>query len=208
LMVQLDLGHLPAGLYPRADGLLQYFQCPNELTCPDAGESFIPFNLSQLVRVISATGLRPAIAPDGFEPHPVRRVARWIKFWDLPSGEEHERLGLVYDYQFSPGMHQTTVAWPDGGVPPSAPLTEPNDGSGGLASAIASAARGDKLGGWPVWTQAVEYPACPKCGAEMRYLLQLDWHDHLPETFGDLGTAQVTFCPAHPDVLTAAWQCG
>jgi hypothetical protein len=64
---------------------------------------------------------------------------------------------------------------------------------------------GDKLGGWPAWVQSVEYPDCPRCGNRMAYLLQIDSEDHVPIMFGDLGTAHVTQCRQHPNVLAFRW---
>ena len=63
----------------------------------------------------------------------------------------------------------------------------------------------DKLGGWPAWVQAVEYPDCPRCGNQMVYVLQIDSEDHVPIMFGDLGTGHVTQCRQHPDVLAFGW---
>jgi hypothetical protein len=140
--------------------------------------------------------------------YPLRSVARWAEFWDLPSAAEHELLGLEYTYEFLPGYSNSTVAWRDGGVARSEPFRQANDAqTPGLAEAIADAAEGDKLGGWPRWVQSVEYPRCPDCGAEMRYLLQLAWHDNLPVDLGDLGTGHLTYCPSHPRMLTFAFQC-
>ncbi|MBS1793555.1 MAG: DUF1963 domain-containing protein [Acidobacteria bacterium] len=65
----------------------------------------------------------------------------------------------------------------------------------------------DKLAGWPMWSQGVEYPSCPDCGAAMRLVFQLDSDDHLPFMYGDYGCAHLTQCPAHKDRLAFAWAC-
>jgi hypothetical protein len=206
LMIQLDLARMPPGLYPLSEGVLQYFQCAQP-GCPAEEESAAAFNSSQLLRIIANAGLHTPKVPADVTPHPTRVVARWVVLWDLPSPEEHERLGLTYTYGFSPGMTKTTVAWPDGHVNTTPPIEEPADGSAGLAESIAQAADGDKLGGWPRWVQSVELPRCPQCDREMQYLMQLDWHDNIPDTFGDLGTGHITFCPLHPEKLAFAYQC-
>jgi hypothetical protein len=205
-MVQLDVAHLPQGLFPIQAGLLQHFQCANWPACTSAS-GYLPFGRAQLLRVVENNALRTSPAPPGVTPYPVRPVARWNEFWDLPAAEEHERLGLEYEYEFLPGVTKTSVAWHEGGVARSDPVVQSNGEERGLAETIADAAGGDKIGGWPKWVQRVEYPRCPECSAEMRFLLQLGWHDNLPESFGDLGTGYLTFCPSHPRMLAFAYQC-
>lgn len=68
-------------------------------------------------------------------------------------------------------------------------------------------ATGDKLGGWPAWVQGVEYPDCPRCGARMALLFQLDSEENVPWMFGDVGCGHVTRCPAHPDEVAFGWAC-
>ena len=51
---------------------------------------------------------------------------------------------------------------------------------------------GEKLGGWPMWVQSVEYPSCPECGAEMTLLFQIDSERNLPYMFGDVGCGHIT----------------
>ena len=98
------------------------------------------------------------------------------------------------------------MAWREGGVAPDEPLVEDNSGPV-LADAIANAAEGDKLRGWPLWVQSVNYPICPNCGSEMLYLFQLGYHGHLPVDLGDYGTGYLFYCPTHPRMLTFAYQC-
>jgi|JI10StandDraft_1071094.scaffolds.fasta_scaffold388723_2 hypothetical protein len=66
---------------------------------------------------------------------------------------------------------------------------------------------GHKLGGWPFWVQGVEYPSCPRCSEEMRYVLQLDFEPPLEDLFGDSGCGHVSQCPSHPEVLAFTWAC-
>jgi hypothetical protein len=208
LMLQFDVSHLPRGLYPLPAGLLQYFQCDEWSSCSTAIEAYRAFSKGKIVRIIEGDDLRTPPVPPGMTPFPLRSVARWAEFWDLPSPEEHGRLGLEYAYDFQPGYTRSTVAWRDGGTPRSGWFGQRNDDpTPGLAESIGQAAEGDKLGGWPLWVQSVDYPLCSACGAEMRYVLQLDWYDNLPFDFGDCGTGHLTYCPSHPENLTFAFQC-
>jgi len=52
-----------------------------------------------------------------------------------------------------------------------------------LAEAISTAAAGDELGGWPRWSQGVEYPSCPRCAARMALVFHLDSEDNFPRRY-------------------------
>ena len=207
LMFQFDLARLPGGLFPLVEGYLQYFQCSRYGTCEVAQqEDWLPFGRRKLVRILEGSDLQTSAIPEALKPFPLLQIARWEPCWDLPGTAEHERLGLEYHYEFSTGITHTTVAWQEGGVLPGEPLVQDND-KPGIAEAIAEAANGDKLGGWPRWVQSVEYPACPECGSEKTYLLQLGYWDHLPIDLGDYGTGQMFYCAEHPRRLTFTFQC-
>lgn len=66
---------------------------------------------------------------------------------------------------------------------------------------------GEKLLGWPLWIQDVEYPDCRICGTRMEMLFQIDSEQNLPYTFGDAGTGHITQCPAHSRELAFARAC-
>lgn len=66
---------------------------------------------------------------------------------------------------------------------------------------------GEKLLGWPLWVQAMEYPDCRICGRRMEMLFQMDSQQSLPWMFGDLGTGHVTQCPEHREELAFGWAC-
>lgn len=66
---------------------------------------------------------------------------------------------------------------------------------------------GEKLLGWPLWVQSVEYPACRTCGERMEVLFQVDSEQNLPYMFGDAGIGHVTQCPNHPGELAFGWAC-
>ncbi|MCW8130798.1 MAG: DUF1963 domain-containing protein [Planctomycetota bacterium] len=66
---------------------------------------------------------------------------------------------------------------------------------------------GEKLLGWPLWVQGVEYPNCPDCGARMQHLFQLDSEKNLDYMFGDMGCGHITQCRNHPRRLAFGWSC-
>lgn len=66
---------------------------------------------------------------------------------------------------------------------------------------------GDKLSGWPLWIQDVEYPSCPECGKTMRLVFQIDSDDNTDINLGDTGCGHLTQCPDHKHVLAFGWAC-
>jgi hypothetical protein len=80
-----------------------------------------------------------------------------------------------------------------------------------------STGTGDKVLGWPLWTQGVEYPPCPQCGQPMRMVLQINNDGHTSgepgyqSFFGQLfagdGNGHVFQCRTHTGVMTFAWAC-
>jgi hypothetical protein len=66
-------------------------------------------------------------------------------------------------------------------------------------------ASGDKLGGWPDWPQNLDYLACPQCQRRMDVIFQFGPYSTLPHCFMDGGTAWVSQCAEHPDVLALNW---
>ncbi|MDY7007605.1 MAG: DUF1963 domain-containing protein [Cyanobacteriota bacterium] len=67
---------------------------------------------------------------------------------------------------------------------------------------------GDKLAGWPLWIQGIEYPNCPICTEKMRLVFQLDSNDNLPFMFGDSGCGHITQCKYHKSQVAFGWACG
>ena len=76
---------------------------------------------------------------------------------------------------------------------------------------------GDKLLGWPKWSQGGEVPVCPDCGKPMEMLLQInnDGHvgggpaggSHFGQLFAGDGNGHVWRCPDH-EHMTFSWACG
>lgn len=192
--LQLALGELPerAG-FPLRDGLLQLFYCSNDDRC----DSWEPFSGTHSIRRVSAGSLTE-VPPPSVDSFPKRVIAGWSEVQDYPSSEEHEALGLRYNYDFDRGY--VDVHCDD----PAIHLADADDD---VADAIAAPATGDKLSGWPYWVQSPEYPRCPRCRESMQLLLQVDSEDNLAYMFGDVGCAHLTYCPKHPDVCAFGWAC-
>ena len=196
--LQLDLGDLPAELgQPFGTGLLQLFYC----TRPDCyGGGYVPFadTLSR-VRVVRPSGRGgepPKLTATAF---PAKRIVGWSRFTDLPSTAEHEALGLDYTFDRSTGHYR--IECPEFGLS----LASDESEWGWLAEGIATAAEGDKLGGWPAWVQDAEYPTCPRCGRRMVSVFQVASEDNVPFMFGDSGCGHVTQCPEHKEVVAFGW---
>lgn len=232
LFLQLDLTALPGPLVGKhGGGLLQVFYHHLPLEKPDGGECYgepgwEPFDeSSKLVRVVHPGG-EPQ--NDSFDPDanrnnkdefPPLRIVGWTKVEDSPSYDE---TGIDVEYGFRGG--RKSVACPaiglqrdigpgdkvDGASYESWLFEEQFDESGNLAgdAPLGRPHDGDKLGGWPAWVQGVEYPKCIECGEPMDMLFQIDSEDNVPYMFGDCGTAHVTQCPTHPDVVAMGWACG
>ena len=192
---QLDLAEVPPALAGRfGSGLLQLFYCTE---CDGGWE---PFAESHMVRVVHLEGLSapPHMAPE-VQRFPAKTIVGWEELIDLPDPEEHDELGLRYTYDFQADIVRLEC--------PEVGLTVERDLGEELAEAVAEAAVGDKLSGWPAWVQGVEYPSCPRCEQRMGLVFQLDSDDNLPYMWGDVGIGHLTQCPEHREVVTFAWAC-
>lgn len=196
LLLQLDLAALPADFEaPVREGLLQLFYCSlDDGSC----ETWSPFSGTHQIAIVpkQAGGAVSSPVP------PLKSVAvtGWSRLDDTPDPEEHKALGLHYDYDFKAGLVHVTCDEP-------ALVFRDLPVDAEVAESISTAASGDKLGGWPLWVQGVEYPSCTECGARMKLFMQIDSHDHLDYMFGDTGCAQLTYCPQHPRIMAFGWAC-
>ncbi len=183
LFLQLDLGSIPKPAQEQfgSEGLLQLFYCTNsDPLCEVDCEAYFPYAKSVVARWVpdpSAPSRDDAAGPD--EPHAPRLVTGWTPHDDIPNWEEADyALGVELDDETSDQLIES-------GLP----------------------VVGDKLGGWPAWVQGVEYPDCRECGAQMKYVFQIDSNDNVPFMFGDVGAGHLSRCPAHPEVLAFGWAC-
>lgn len=195
--LQLNISELPeparAGL---GSGLIQLFYC---IDCDGGWE---PFSEVSLVRMVPEALLSEAKMQLDREPEfPARRIEAWEEIVDYPHPEEHEDLGLSYDYDFHAKPTRIRIECQDPAFVADG-ITDVE-----LAEKISLSEAGDKLGGWPNWIQSVEYPLCPLCKQKMRFVFQVDSECNLPFMFGDLGTGHITQCPTHVDTLAFGWAC-
>jgi uncharacterized protein YwqG len=200
LFLQLNLDDLPEELgHCFGEGWLQLFYCANyKCEC----DNFEPFSKGKLVRIIRPGHASAEINPPAFpDPMPPRAITGWDRFDDHPDYEEQEDLGLSRRYISDPeSIMEMRVECPE--------LNLVYEGMQEFVmDSLDRCFERDKLAGWPDWLQGMEYPDCPKCGARMRYVFQLDAEDHLPYSFGDSGRGHITQCPAHPHILAFGWAC-
>ena len=181
LFVQLNLDNLPEALGGTfGAGLLQLFYCTNtEPHCESECAAFFPFTQGKLVRIVAAEHSgRPVEPPENVRWVAPKRIIDWREGSDYPGWEEGQELGVNLSE-----AHRERFA--RDGFPRS----------------------GDKLGGWPLWIQGIEYPHCPICQSRMRLLFQLDSDDHVAYQFGDAGCGHITQCPIHHEQVAFAWAC-
>lgn len=182
LFLQLNSLDLPeAERNTFGGGLLQVFYCTNwDKECEVNCEAFFPFSKSTLVRVVNydvESIASPDVSPVK-DAFPEKEIVGWISKEDYPNWEELENLGVTLSDEQSELLCELEYPRPK-----------------------------DKLLGWPYWVQGVEYPDCPECGKNMRFVFQIDSEDNLPYMFGDVGCSHITQCEDHKDKLAIAWAC-
>lgn len=179
LFLQLNSKDLPVELADRFSGLLQVFLCTamgySTGTCCLGYEGF---SKASMLRLCDPLG-QPRYQRPPFEDAFIEGVIEsWQRGTDLPTLLELEALGI----ELSDGQ-QTLL------IDESERFTAPDD----------------KLGGWPDWPQNLDYLACPQCQRRMDVIFQFGPHSTLPHCFMDGGTAWVSQCAEHPDVLALTW---
>lgn len=198
--LQLNLGELPDELDGRfGAGFLQLFYCVR-YECQGYG-GWTPFeDIFSRVRVVQPDhGGKDAVVASAATGFPARRIVGWRPFLDLPDPEEHEELGLNYEYDFGEGTVRLECD--------ELGLSFENIRESGLAEKISQSESGDKLAGWPRWSQGAEYPDCPLCQRPMALVFQLDSEDDIPFMFGDIGIGHVTQCAEHKEIVAFGWAC-
>ena len=181
LFLQLNLDELPQPLMGEfGEGLIQLFYCTNDdPLCEVDCEAFFPFARSVIVRLIQKKGPPPVVAvPVIKNVFPPKVITGWNEDEDYPNSEEGGLLGIELDESEWEQFSEDDF-----------PMS------------------GDKLAGWPLWIQSVEYPNCPDCGEVMRLVFQLDSSDNLPFDFGDAGCGHITQCKTHKERLAFGWAC-
>jgi uncharacterized protein YwqG len=182
LFLQLNSEELPDSVKDiYGGGLLQVFYCTNDdKGCELECESYYPFSKSTLVRVIEHEN----VSSHSINISPVKnefpekKIVEWVSRVDYPSNEELELLGCELEEEEFESLSDYH------------PLPK------------------DKLLGWPLWIQGIEYPDCPKCNEPMSFIFQIDSEDNVPYMFSDSGCSHITQCKEHKDQLAIAWACG
>jgi hypothetical protein len=212
---QLNLQTIPAELNEKfGQGILQLFYCTNEIRIVSdhptnamewteetaEGPQYIhyqsceyecgggeQFSACQFVRIVQADGVSqnveiPAtgecLSMVGEGDFPPRLIIDWRRIDDYPSGDEVIAQGIQLSADDQDYLR-------DSGTYP----------------------QGDKLSGWPGWTQQIEYPDCPICHQEMAQLIfQIASDDHIPFLWGDVGEGYIFQCPEHRSEVAFLYQ--
>lgn len=181
LFVQLNASELPAeAQHAFGDGILQVFYCTNLEQAGEECDAYYPFANSALLRILDPAN----VVAKTLDVSPVvnafaeKVIVGWQASDDYPNPEELEELGVELDEADPELLYE--LGYPK---------------------------IGDKLLGWPMWIQGIEYPDCPDCGDKMKLVFQFDSDDNLDYGFGDGGIAHVTQCEQHPQRLAIAWAC-
>lgn len=181
LFVQLNARDLPPPAARALEGgLLQFFYCTSDDdSCTVEATPWAPFSPAALVRLVARDDLEGGSAAiAGPETFPGKRIVSWVENPDYPNWEEAvDREVGLTDEE---GDELGDEGFPLGG---------------------------EKLLGWPLWVQGVEYPDCPDCGGRMELLFQVDSEQYIPYMFGDAGVGHITQCPRHRGRLAFGWAC-
>ena len=180
--LQLDLEKLPKKMKGRfGPGILQMFYCLNckPECCEVLAEAWEPFAKSELIRIIQPEEPAENIEVPEFEhPFPPKRIVGWEEKDDYPHFDDLREIGTELTDQ------EIEKLWAAGYPLP-----------------------GDKLGGYPLWVQSLEYPSCPICNKRMELVFQVDSEKNLPNMWGDAGIGHITQCPEHKDQVAFGWAC-
>jgi predicted DNA-binding WGR domain protein/uncharacterized protein YwqG len=213
LLLQLNLEQVPAALIGKfGDGLIQVFYCINE----DCYGQFIngvfiygvgipasqAFSERHFLRLVPKSALEGAVAQDDLpqSAFPEKRIFGWIERTDYPHYEEWKSFGIEWEeldhgpefqFQIECAEFDLLIA------------TEEEE----FEDSIGLPWDGDKISGYPNWIQQKEYPNCTVCGAEMQFVFQIASDDNLPIWFGRAGTARITQCTTHKEILALTWAC-
>lgn len=179
LFLQLNSADLPSELADRFSGLVQVFLCvTNGYSSGTCALGYEGFSKASMLRLCQPVGRPRYQAPPFADAFIEGVIESWQPRQDLPSRQETVAMGI-----------------------------ELTDAQGGLMidHSVQFAAAGDKLGGWPDWPQNLDYIACPRCKGRMDVIFQIRSDHTLPHNFMDGGTAWVSQCREHPEVLALNW---
>lgn len=182
LIAQLEVASLPEAARFGGDGMLQLFYClSTDPLCENDTAAWAPHASSVVARRIdlSQPGARSNADAQVLD---AKAIVGWTSHTDVPHVEELESLGAEAEEDI---------------------MEADDDEEGSLRPRS-----GEKLWGWPLWIQGVEYPSCRICDTSMQLVLQIDSDGLVDVMWGDVGCAHLTQCPHHPGELAFGWACG
>ncbi len=224
LVAQIDLSQAPEPLRQELSpqGILQLFYCVSHAcTVPEA---WAPFSNNSLARVLPDADLRPADPKDApVSTYSPATLGSWAPLLEGPNWEERpgvwpearelydDALDSMADLATRERDRESTLAWYANFMQ----YFELSEAQLGEARSYLAPHRGDKLLGWPAWSQGVEYPVCPECAQAMRPVLQINNdgfeggepgdRSHFGQLFAGDGNGHVYHCHGR---LTFSWACG
>ena len=189
LFFQLNLEQLPEELEAKfGKGLLQLFYCitdyyPNGGMCYELCESWKPFSEGQLVRVIEPRG-EPAV----------------VEVPEIKNRDGYYPTYLIVDWEKLDDEYPEADELKAYGVEIS---DENYPGDYDLPKGV------NKLAGWPLWLQDIEYPNCPICNKKMEIVFQIapdegSVLEMVPFLSDDVG--YITQCNEHKEQVAFNWQ--
>lgn len=197
-VLQLDLALLPSAIRALVGdiGLLQFFYQPDEGIDIDWSNGTEQLGLVRIIQTVNETGgVRKQPVINGHSKRPVKLIGGWQERQDYLHSEEYSEAGIeneLDELANESGLYD-------------------EDFYGDMF-----ALQGDKLGGWPFWSQAVDYPV-DSSGEPMVMLYQIDagcFYDgphvkaHAKNLFADDGTGHIFVSKNNPSELIFSWATG
>ncbi len=188
-LARADAPAEPAPIFPPRATHLQFFYC----TSGDCGvrDAASPASRNKLIRFIES-GEPASSVPEfdhGFAP---RDIVRFERHEETPADDDVPGL----DDELREAREQLADRARDGDA------SEEEE-------TLAGPRTGEKLLGWPNWTQGSEWESCPRCSERLALVFQVDADEGpLEMLFAADGTGHLSQCPRHPDVLAFRWACG
>lgn len=215
LVAQIALADSPTFLGEQ--GWFQFFYCADErCSATHPWEAWQPNSLARLLD--SADVVLPEANLAAGAGYPVALISGWHELSEIPASEERAQLVPLDDAEDT--AVDQAEGWVEHALEYSAYLKYYGLEENEVAAAAAQLKThgGDKLMGWPVWSQAADYPNCPICQTRMQMLLQINnggieggepgEQSFFGQLFAGDGIGHVFRCVAHPEQMTFSWACG
>ena len=220
LVLELHLEKAPEAFQKRVggEGWFQFFYCHSPSCSVEAAwEAFQSNSLARvLLEPVERAGPPPRVEY-GAVP-----IVGWTPLPEGPGWEDRSGLGLDRDFLNSDlvsTFSEMAETWTEGDSYYDAVFDYfgLSDTTAPESFSYLKTLPGDKLLGWPAWSQGVEYPHCPECQEQMEMLVQINNDGHgvgapgygsaLGQVFAGDGNGHVSHCPRHGH-MTFAWACG